>query len=146
MQTMSNEQTLDLQTAHPVDTEGNLGASQQKADVSLGKFKDAKELLNAYNSLQAEFTKRCQRLKELEGKALDDKTTVPSKDKGEEPLVESKGTTQQDKQDILKEYLKEIMGSKQTAVLMDGGGVGITAPVKKPASILEAGRLAKEIF
>ena len=39
----------------------------EKADISLGKFKDVNALLNAYNSLQSEFTKRCQRIKELEG-------------------------------------------------------------------------------
>lgn len=31
-----------------------------------GKFKDANSLLNAYNSLQSEFTKKCQKLSELE--------------------------------------------------------------------------------
>ncbi|MBQ8424540.1 MAG: hypothetical protein IJX17_00785 [Clostridia bacterium] len=30
-----------------------------------GKFKDAKSLLNAYNNLQAEFTRKCQQLAEL---------------------------------------------------------------------------------
>ncbi|MDR3263477.1 MAG: hypothetical protein LBT30_04125 [Clostridiales bacterium] len=34
--------------------------------VSVGKFKSAETLLKAYNSLEAEFTKRSQRLKELE--------------------------------------------------------------------------------
>lgn len=33
---------------------------------TLGKFKDAKTLLDAYNSLQAEFTKKCQKLAELQ--------------------------------------------------------------------------------
>lgn len=32
----------------------------------LGKFKDATSLLNAYNNLQAEFTRKSQKLKELE--------------------------------------------------------------------------------
>ena len=32
---------------------------------SLGKFKDADSLLSAYNCLQAEFTKKCQKLSEL---------------------------------------------------------------------------------
>ena len=36
-------------------------------DISLEKFKDAKSLLKAYNCLEAEFTKRSQRLKRLEG-------------------------------------------------------------------------------
>lgn len=34
----------------------------------LQKFKDVESLCKAYNSLQSEFTKRCQRIKELEGK------------------------------------------------------------------------------
>lgn len=32
---------------------------------SLGKFKDTESLLSAYNSLQAEFTKKCQKLSEV---------------------------------------------------------------------------------
>ena len=52
-------------TAQPAEAEKNLG--EEKAEISLGKFKDVNALLQAYNSLQAEFTKRCQRLKELEG-------------------------------------------------------------------------------
>lgn len=32
---------------------------------SLGKFKDTESLLNAYNNLQAEFTRKCQKLSEL---------------------------------------------------------------------------------
>ena len=32
---------------------------------SLGKFKDAESLLQSYNNLQAEFTKKCQKLSEL---------------------------------------------------------------------------------
>ena len=32
---------------------------------SLGKFKDAESLLNAYNNLQAEFTRKCQKLSEV---------------------------------------------------------------------------------
>lgn len=39
---------------------------------SLGKFKDAQSLLSAYNSLQAEFTKKCQSLSEVT-KQLKDK-------------------------------------------------------------------------
>lgn len=38
----------------------------QKSEGSHGKFKDADALLSAYNSLQAEFTRKCQRLAELE--------------------------------------------------------------------------------
>lgn len=36
-----------------------------QTDGSLGKFKDTQSLLNAYNNLQAEFTKKCQQLSQL---------------------------------------------------------------------------------
>ncbi len=43
-----------------------VGTSKSSNDGSLGKFKDAESLLVAYNNLQAEFTKKCQKLSELE--------------------------------------------------------------------------------
>lgn len=41
--------------------------NEEKTDnsLNLGKFKDVSSLLNAYNNLQAEFTKKCQKLSEL---------------------------------------------------------------------------------
>ena len=47
------------------ETEENLSAENQEGSI-LGKFKDAKTLLNAYNSLQSEFTRKCQKLAELQ--------------------------------------------------------------------------------
>ena len=44
----------------------NTKEEAQKSEGSHGKFKDADALLSAYNSLQAEFTRKCQRLAELE--------------------------------------------------------------------------------
>ena len=46
----------------------NGAMAQGKEDVSavLGKFKDVNALANAYSALEAEFTRRSQRLKELE--------------------------------------------------------------------------------
>lgn len=41
--------------------ENNLGSKEE-----IGKFKDAESLFKAYNNLQAEFTKKSQRLAELE--------------------------------------------------------------------------------
>lgn len=40
----------------------------KQASTVLGKFKDVDALARAYSSLQAEFTRRSQRLKELERK------------------------------------------------------------------------------
>lgn len=47
------------------DTESTV-ALDDKGSINLGKFKDAESLLKAYNSLQTEFTKKSQRLSELE--------------------------------------------------------------------------------
>jgi hypothetical protein len=41
---------------------------KEKGSTAFGKFKDANALLEAYESLEAEFTRRSQRLKELERK------------------------------------------------------------------------------
>lgn len=43
-------------------------ARKEEARGGFGKFKSADALLNAYNSLEAEFTRRSQRLRELEGR------------------------------------------------------------------------------
>ena len=76
-----NELNIKDKTANV--TESN-GAQPAEAEILLtgekayGKFNDAESLLNAYNSLQAEFTRRCQRVKELEREinAVKTKTTV----------------------------------------------------------------------
>ena len=111
-----------------------------KAEISLGKFKDVNSLLQAYNSLESEFTKRCQRIKELEGGAKTDNAEAPVDNAGD-----LKGTSDE-KEEILKDYLKGILKSRQTAVLLGDAGVGVKAPADKPKSIAEAGMLAKEIF
>lgn len=139
------EQTQELSQA--VDTEKDNQGDEVK-EVSLGKFKDVNALLNAYNSLQSEFTKRCQRVKELESVLSVEKVETPT-DKGVEqvePKQETKGITDEDKQSILKDYLKGLLGSKSTAVVMDGEGGGINTPINRPKSIAEAGKLAKEIL
>ncbi|NLL56368.1 MAG: hypothetical protein GX242_04040 [Clostridiales bacterium] len=41
-------------------------ASDKENTASFGKFRNAEELLKAYNSLESEFTKRSQKLRELE--------------------------------------------------------------------------------
>ena len=115
--------------------------------ISLGKFKDVKSLLDAYNSLQSEFTKRCQRLKELEGQVETDKTTTAVRTETLEGSTEEpKGITDEEKSKILQDYLKDVLGQKQTAVVIDGAGVGVRTPAKKPKTISEAGVLAKEIL
>ena len=142
MEELINEQITD--SAQAVETEESVGAAEK--EISLGKFKDVSALLNAYNSLQAEFTKRCQRLKELEGKAeVDKRETRPNPAEGDDPTA-NKGITEEDKTEILKGYLKELLESKQRAVVISGEGVGVKTPKIAPKSFAEAGALAKDIL
>ncbi len=139
------EQTETL--SQTVDTEQKTTEGDVKETVSLGKFKDVNALLNAYNSLQSEFTKRCQRVKELENALTDEKTKVSAvKESTAEVGQANAGITEEDRQNILKDYLKGLLGSKQTAIVMDGVGGGVSTPVNRPKTIAEAGNLAKEIL
>ena len=57
--TVENEQ---MATSHPAEADSIVGDRQN----NFGKFSTAEELVSAYNSLESEFTRRCQKLKELE--------------------------------------------------------------------------------
>ena len=140
MEKEKNEQILpQTQTAEAEVTHG-----EDKGEISLGKFKDVGALLNAYNSLQSEFTKRCQKIKELESKVSDDKTVVPSHQ--ESVPTNQVDTTLEDKEKFLKEYLLDVLGKKPSAIIMDGSGVGVKTPVNRPTTIEEAGKLAKKLL
>ncbi|MEG1751457.1 MAG: hypothetical protein RR140_03625 [Clostridia bacterium] len=61
----NREQPLSDQTVQGADAQIEEGTLDESSG-SLGKFKDAESLLYAYNNLQAEFTRKCQKLSELE--------------------------------------------------------------------------------
>ncbi len=139
-----NEQTELLNVQQKEDENPRL-EEQEKSQVSLGKFKDVNALLSAYNSLQSEFTKRCQKIKELE-------STLESADKhsptetGKEEKERTADITQREKDEILKEYLQSLLGKRQGAIVLDGAGIGLKTPTERPQTITQAGALAKEIF
>lgn len=135
MEQLKNEQTE--QQTHTAEAEEIKG--EDNGNVSLGKFKDVTALLSAYNSLQSEFTKRCQRVKELEAELnAVEKTTVPTQTEKAEDAP--------DKNQILKEYLMGVLSKKQSAIVMDGAGVGIKTPVNRPTTLAQASALAQEIL
>ena len=83
-----NKEKISKSTAVP---------TAEKDKTGYGKFKDAESLYQAYNFLQAEFTKRCQRVKELEEKLQDSKkaetlkgVSVEDNAVGNEDVVASK--------------------------------------------------------
>lgn len=121
-------------------------AEKGEAATALGKFKDVQTLLKAYSDLEAEFTRRCQRLKELErgNKAADvpDGEQKPSSGNGGEgeqkTLVDDKV-----RDAVISDYLKSL--AAKTVPLATGGGA-VAAPKNTPKSVEEAGRLARRFF
>ena len=138
MEEIINEQA-EATTSHTAEAEKVTG---EESSASYGKFKSAEALLSAYNSLQAEFTKRCQRIKELESVANKEKTLAEDN----APTQSAQGTTQKNKEEILKDYLIEVERGKTSAIVMGSEGVGLKTPYAKPTTIAEAGKLAKEIL
>ena len=114
-------------------------AGEQK-ELLAGKFKSVDALVRAYGELEAEFTRRSQRLKALEGEER----------KGEEahPVMDDDGlyraVTENDavKGRVLSDYLKSLKG----VPLLSSAGAGVTAPPQRPKTIREAGTLALGYF
>ena len=143
MNNIPNEQTqVDAQ---PVSTENQVNLGAKESSVSYGKFKDATALLNAYNSLEAEFTKRCQRVKELES-ALQSAEKEKTPTESQANTDTEKEITLKEKERILKEYLKSVLQSQPKSIVLDSVGVGVKTMVEKPKTISEAGKLAKDIL
>ena len=63
---MIENEVFEEQPKSESDEQKEVVASQSNEGSSLGKFKDQESLLEAYNNLQAEFTRKCQKLSQLE--------------------------------------------------------------------------------
>ena len=91
-----NETTIEQLNAEP-DIQ-NLNEAENSSSSIYGKFKDAQTLLEAYNSLQSEFTRKSQKLAELQNKI--DKNTEFSKSDSIEEILKD--------QTDLEKYKKEV--------------------------------------
>ena len=146
MQNNPTEQTKTTTASATEVTENNNVAKD--SEVSFGKFKDINALLSAYSSLESEFTKRCQKIKELEEKiktADKDNSPAETNEKSTED-EKTKSITKEEKEEILKGYLKEILSSKSRAIVLDEIGTGVKSPTNRPKTIEQAGELAKEFL
>ncbi len=136
-----------------------------KTTGEFGKFQSADALLQAYNSLQAEFTRRSQRLKELEKSTAQnnpnsvqtamESTPMPenngfvaqslpaSAPETEEQLFSRANASQTVKTRIIEEYLA---GVKQNAVPLMGAGVAVTSSTTRAKNVAEAGQMALGYF
>lgn len=137
--------TQNQGTANPAEAD-----EKQNVAADLGKFKDVKALLSAYASLEAEFTRRSQRLKELEeqskaaGALKKQPEGAPSAAQDTRSLYELACGDEEVKNAIIADYLKAVSAGKGAPMV--AGGIAVPSPKSKPASIREAGRLAAQFF
>lgn len=134
-----------------MEEENVLNAEAESVDGSpdLGKFKSVGALRKAYEELEAEFTRRSQRLKALEqsNAPKDPEAGQPkahsepegtSAESGSEALYRAVTNDEGVRARVIEDYFKSLKG----VPLLMGAGRGITAPADRPKSFAEAGALA----
>lgn len=107
-----------------------------EAVPDLGKFKSVDALLRAYGELEAEFTRRSQKLKELQ-----DASAEKCAEAGavrEEDLYRMVGENERVRARVLSDYLASLKG----VPLLTNSGVGVTAQNNAPKTFQEAGSCA----
>lgn len=117
---------------------------KKNAATDLGKFKSVDALLCAYRELEAEFTRRSQRLKELEGgnKACLDggepsrAQVVPEVEPSFDAVV-----ADDVRRAVIEDYLKTVSEGKSIPLIV--GGVSTPAPKNTPKTVKEAGALVR---
>lgn len=139
-----NKENPDRENGVTADT---AEAEKDIAAAGLGKFKDVGTLIKAYSELEAEFTRRSQRLKELENgnktEALPDGDKALSSQSDDE-FVKRALSDEKVRDAVIGEYLKSLQTAGGAPVTTGGGGVA--APRSAPKSVREAGRLAREFL
>ena len=134
-------------------------AEVNNAAAELGKFKDVQALMDAYQALEAEFTRRSQRLKELEASnerispAKTDNPAVHSQEAETEKLTQAKeeaksqpaaALSDEVKRAVIEEYLNGVCQSRGVPFLT--GGCAVAAVRRTPTTMKEAGALAGKLF
>ena len=113
----------------------------------LGKFKSVDALVRAYGELEAEFTRRSQRLRALEeqSKAQPEQTDTPSAPEPARPERESAEALYRavnENEGVRARVLSDYLESLKGVPLMTGSGTGVIAPAARPKTFAEAGKLA----
>lgn len=123
-------------------------AEDKKAAAELGKFGSVDALLNAYKSLEAEFTRRSQRLKELEegnkAQSMPQGALSQGVQQSREEFVAAATQDAEVKEAVIGEYLKTVFNNKGIPMIV--GGVATPAPKTCPKSVKEAGALVKNFL
>ena len=82
------EQTNALNKAEDESVASDIGSQNTDSAGEYGKFKSPEALLDAYNNLEKEFTRKCQRLSELE-KDKTEENEISLEDKFSQFLLEN---------------------------------------------------------
>lgn len=78
---------LDKTQENVDDLEKRGGQTQEKTGSQIGKFNSPESLLEAYNNLQREFTKKCQKLSEYEKQNVDNTRSDTSQNEETKDIV-----------------------------------------------------------
>lgn len=115
---------------------------ESKAAPATGKFKSVEALMSAYLNLEAEFTRRSQKLKELEESKACEAPSV-KRITGEE-LLNAALADENVRNAVVGDYLKTVIAGKSVPLIV--GGVACAAPACEPKSVKEAGALVKQFL
>lgn len=153
---MKDNHTQNLRTTADAVVAEETNNEEQQAE-SLGKFRDVQALEKAYQALEAEFTRRSQRLKELEKLAAnkgEGETAIPVTQAANSPSPSQPGQNEgqitiedlptEVKNAVIDEYLHGVYANRGVPFVTGGGAV--TAARQTPTSLREAGALAKNMF
>ena len=124
----------------------------QSASAAIGKFANPDALLSAYNALEAEFTKRCQKLKEAEAKLLAAETVVSAAPPSREDIANQLLTDEQFVEErvlsdefirakVIERYLTDL-SHPAVSVLTNKTGSAMLTPFAAPKTLAEAKKLA----
>lgn len=140
------------------EAQAEQGTAEQGGN--LGKFKSVGALLEAYNSLEAEFTRRSQRLRELEAQAAigaaanggaprSGETSEPAPTAEEPAVLSADGAgageiPQTIKNEIVAEYLARLR--RGAPEVLAGGGSFVSAPAERAKTLKDAAVQAAELI
>lgn len=126
----------------PNDVERAVLASEDSG--SIGKFRDTGALLNAYNNLQAEFTRKCQRLAEFENNAKSQAGSITFADTQE--VLEFVKSNSELQNRLVTDFLTANIQPAPTLIASNvGGGIPFSAP-PKPTTLAEAKEMAQKLL
>ncbi len=123
---------------------------------TLGKFKDAQALLDAYNNLQSDYTKKCQALSSLQKNLKENEGENPSPNEtAGEISSEDRIKLLQNyvynnlefRDKLLAKYFDDIILPKSPRLIgSDRGSDTVVSPVAKPKTLEDAGKIVRDML